>query len=683
MKKFICLFFLILSAKQVFGQASVSPVLADSLKKELLQAKEDTSKVLLLLQLAQCYTSIHLDTAKYYGKQGKALAKQLKYLDGELRCAVSLGFVMARTSDHYEGLKILLEAQTLCERFNKPEILAQVFATIGGTYINLREIKKAQPYVYKAKDLHDKYNLPESTNPMNLELGVMYRDLGMTDSAIIYMNKAYKVGLEQKIPSYLCSATYYLGTVYIRMGQFEKGVDYFKQSIGFAAEYKITYALTRSYQGLASVYHTMGKPDSAIFFAKKALEGSNGIAYQLSTVNSAALLLSQIYEKKNNPLEALKYHKIAIEAKDSLFNLEKTKQIEKLTFEEQEREAITQRRIKAHQLDFENKVKFYALLSAFLILGIGTFMLYRNNQQKQKANNILHQQKAEIDNQKAKTEKTLTELKATQAQLIQSEKLASLGELTAGIAHEIQNPLNFVNNFSELSVDLVKDLKEEMDKPDIDKGYIDELFTDLTSNQEKINHHGKRASSIVKGMLEHSRASTGVRELTDINKLADEYLRLSYHGLRAKDKNFNADFTTNFDVYLPKIEVIPQDIGRVLLNLINNAFYAVNERTQAPHPPEGKQYEPTVNVSTHYSDSPLGLGGQIIIKVKDNGTGMPESVRAKVFQPFFTTKPTGSGTGLGLSLAYDIVTKGHGGTLEVQSTEGVGTEFTIQLPTAL
>jgi signal transduction histidine kinase/ligand-binding sensor domain-containing protein len=284
-------------------------------------------------------------------------------------------------------------------------------------------------------------------------------------------------------------------------------------------------------------------------------------------------------------------------------------------------------------------------------------------------------------------------LKSTQAQLIQSEKLASLGELTAGIAHEIQNPLNFVNNFSELSVDLVKDLKDEIEKSPLtpkgeiiltDTAYINELFDDLSQNQEKINHHGKRASSIVKGMLEHSRASTGVKELTDINKLADEYLRLSYHGLRAKDKEFNADFKTDFDENLPKIEVIPQDMGRVLLNLINNAFYAVNQRTQAPRPPEGEPYHPSVIVSTHYVPPPLGVGGlaggQIIIKVKDNGTGMPESVKAKVFQPFFTTKPTGSGTGLGLSLAYDIVTKGHGGTFDIKTKEGECSEFIIQLP---
>ena len=291
----------------------------------------------------------------------------------------------------------------------------------------------------------------------------------------------------------------------------------------------------------------------------------------------------------------------------------------------------------------------------------------------QKQNIILEEK---VTERTTDLKKSLEKLKSTQNQLIQKEKLASLGELTAGIAHEIQNPLNFVNNFSELSVGLAAELKEEMGKfeiPEKFKAYIGEILTDLSQNQEKISHHGKRASSIVKGMLEHSRASTGVKELTDINKLADEYLRLSYYGLKAKDNDFKTDYELIAGESLPKIEVIPQDIGRVLFNLINNAFYAVNERTQQLAA-SSNIYAPSVSITTQLLDN------QIVIKIKDNGIGIPENVRTKIFQPFFTTKPTGQGTGLGLSLAYDIVTKGHGGTLEVESTEGVGTTFFIKLP---
>ncbi len=265
-------------------------------------------------------------------------------------------------------------------------------------------------------------------------------------------------------------------------------------------------------------------------------------------------------------------------------------------------------------------------------------------------------------------ERAFKELKATQAQLIQSEKMASLGELTAGIAHEIQNPLNFVNNFSEVSAELLKELMEEVQKGDWAE--VKALAEDLTKNLEKIVHHGKRADGIVKGMLQHSRSSEGKKEATDLNKLADEYLRLAYHGLRAKDKSFNADLETDFDAAVGWAQVIPQDIGRALLNLVTNAFHAVTEKKrQAP-----ADYQPKVTVRTRKTAKGLEIA------VIDNGNGVPEHIQEKIFQPFFTTKPTGQGTGLGLSMSYDIVTKGHGGTLSVESNEGKGTAFTINLP---
>jgi signal transduction histidine kinase len=245
--------------------------------------------------------------------------------------------------------------------------------------------------------------------------------------------------------------------------------------------------------------------------------------------------------------------------------------------------------------------------------------------------------------------------------------MASLGELTAGIAHEIQNPLNFVNNFSDVNKELLTELKDEADKGNIDE--VKAIANDVIENEQKINHHGKRADAIVKGMLQHSRASTGKKELTDINALADEYLRLSYHGLRAKDKDFNADFKTDFDESIGQIAVVPQDIGRVLLNLYNNAFYAVNEKKKQLN----GTFDPIVEVSTKKVDN------KVEISVKDNGTGIPQKVVDKIFQPFFTTKPTGQGTGLGLSLSYDII-KAHGGELKVDSKEGEGAEFVISLP---
>jgi signal transduction histidine kinase len=265
---------------------------------------------------------------------------------------------------------------------------------------------------------------------------------------------------------------------------------------------------------------------------------------------------------------------------------------------------------------------------------------------------------------------TLQELQTTQSQLIQAEKMASLGELTAGIAHEIQNPLNFVNNFSEVSAELLEELAEERARPIRDRTLETELLADLKQNVQKITHHGQRAASIVRGMLEHSRASTGERSLTDLNALCDEYLRLAYHGLRAKDKAFNASFTTDLATDLPLVEAVSQDLGRVLLNLFTNAFYAVRQRQQQGEP----GYAPTVRVRTKRE------GDEVVVRVHDNGTGIPEVVRQKIFQPFFTTKPAGEGTGLGLSLSYDLVVQGHDGSLEVESQEGSYTEFIVRLP---
>lgn len=365
-----------------------------------------------------------------------------------------------------------------------------------------------------------------------------------------------------------------------------------------------------------------------------------GLAYLID--NLAEFWVPNFYKKHDNIFGSLKG--IALTASFVLVILARNQQknFDKALTEERlkrEREEETNRILELKKLDLETQVA---------------------------------ERTAEILQQKEELQHALDNLKATQEQLIQSEKLASLGELTAGIAHEIQNPLNFVNNFSEVSVELLDELKQERarEKDKRDEGLEEEILDDLVQNLQKINYHGKRASGIVTGMLQHSRAGSGKKELTDLNVLADEYLRLSYHGLRAKDKSFNANMVTDFDPELPKLEVVPQDLGRVLLNLINNAFYAVQKRSQS----DGPDYRPTVWVISKK------VGKELILSVKDNGTGIPEELQSKIFQPFFTTKPTGQGTGLGLSLAYDIVTKGHGGEMEMNSKEGEGTTFAVRLP---
>ncbi|RZJ65461.1 MAG: two-component sensor histidine kinase [Flavobacterium sp.] len=354
---------------------------------------------------------------------------------------------------------------------------------------------------------------------------------------------------------------------------------------------------------------------------------------------------------------ALAYYKIIVPLGDSLNRIanENLRKYQTVDFDQ----AMRLQQLEKKKVEEESKFNTYIFAAGLAVfIGIGLF-LFRNNRQKQKANKAL--------------ENTLANLKSTQSQLIQSEKMASLGELTAGIAHEIQNPLNFINNFSDVSRELIVEILDERRKTndERDDEFVNEILSDIDQNLEKISHHGKRADAIVKGMLQHSRTTSGEKEATDLNALTDEYLRLAYHGLRAKDKSFNAELITNFDENIPKVNVIPQDVGRVLLNLITNAFYATQERSKF----EGESFKPMVEVSTS------SVGNNIEISVKDNGNGIPSEIVDKIFQPFFTTKPTGEGTGLGLSLAYDIV-KAHGGTIHATSVPSNGTTFTITLSMA-
>ena len=377
--------------------------------------------------------------------------------------------------------------------------------------------------------------------------------------------------------------------------------------------------------------------------------------------------LTKLDSAEGNYKNAFEHYKLYTLYRDSLIKQETEKKAlqAKMQYEFDKKQALAkavQDKKDAEQKRIKNIQYFTiaALVVLVLVILLIVFIQWRNNNQKKKANALLQQQKE-------KAEETLVELKSTQSQLIYSEKMASLGELTAGIAHEIQNPLNFVNNFSEVNRELIAEMREEIANGNYNSVTI--LAKDVEENEEKINHHGRRADSIVKGMLQHSRGGSGQKEPTDFNALADEYLRLSYHGLRAKDKNFNAEIKTGFDDRIGKINIVPQDIGRMMLNLYNNAFYAVNDASLHDSP----GYKPTVTVNTKKVINGVQL------TVKDNGKGIPQKAVDKIFQPFFTTKPTGQGTGLGLSVSYDII-KAHSGGIQVETKEGEGSEFIIALP---
>ncbi|WP_282135365.1 ATP-binding protein [Seonamhaeicola maritimus] len=448
--------------------------------------------------------------------------------------------------------------------------------------------------------------------------------------------------------------------------QYEKAISLLTKSYdGYVAQNN-QYAPPFEAIHIADCYIKLGDYKSALKYAMISHEWHLKKPNDFRNAIEANSRLAEIYGAMGKTQKAYKhlskYHNILKE--QEVYNeASSVMELEVSTLLETSQEQINALEKEQFIKEQENKTQrlwIFSIAGALLSVVIILLIVYRNNKQKQKANTLLKKQKTEI-------QETLDQLKTTQTQLIQSEKMASLGELTAGIAHEIQNPLNFVNNFSEVSNELLGEMKEELTVGDKEEAI--NIANDVIQNLEKISYHGDRASSIVKGMLDHSRANSGMKELVDINILADEYLRLAYHGLRAKDKSFNAAMETEYDASLEKIKIVPQEIGRVLLNLISNAFYVVNKK----HKSQKENYQPMVNLRTVKDKN------NITISVTDNGDGIPNHIKDKIFQPFFTTKPTGEGTGLGLSLSYDIV-KAHGGKLNVDTKEGKGTTFTIVLP---
>jgi len=579
------------------------------------------------------------------------LAEKIKYKRGETTALNRLGLAYREKGDLPKSLELQFKALKIADDNNYMLEKANCYRRIAHVYRDLKDFSNALHFSREALKnsllISDKRG--EAIEYMNF--AITYLDMKKPDSASYYAEK----GVLQILYMEDVGAEVYrvLAEVQVLKGNKSKALYYFNKGIRLGIQNNDNRTLSYIYSNMALMYKNYSQPDSGIIVAKTAIKYGQLASYKKGILMSATLL-SELYDSAN-PAEALHYYKMAAAAKDSLYGAGNIQTIQSLVEKEKQREA----EIEKAKLDYQNNLRIYALVTGIFVVSIISFILLWNVRKRKKANLVLKQQKEEL-------EATLAQLKSTQSQLIQSEKMASLGELTAGIAHEIQNPLNFVNNFSEVNKELIGEMKLEIKKGNLEE--VDLIANDIESNEDKINHHGKRADAIVKGMLQHSRSS-GVKEPTNINALADEYLRLSYHGLRAKDKTFNARFETDFDTSIEKLNVIPQDLGRVILNLINNAFYAVAEKRRS----NPSRYEPTVSVSTKK------FGDKIVISVKDNGNGIPQKALDKIFQPFFTTKPAGQGTGLGLSLSYDIV-MAHRGELKVEAKEGEGAEFSIWLP---
>ena len=625
---------------------------------------------------SEYYGTNKIDSCQIIGEKLISYAKKINDVDG-----IALGFFCLsryedRLGDYASAAEYAMKAIELYDSSNNPneKILLKLtnqlgicYRLIGQSDIGLELLKEG---LANAK----RFNLTGyDVDLLHTHLANLYLDYNKYDTVKMYCRLVTDTIPSDHNSNLLAARNNALGRAAAAMGNNDEAMVYHKQTVDFCNRYNNQFFMASANQLIGAMFLKVNKIDSAIYYSKKALQIAIKNQYYRH-INSAAQVLVSGYEKTGQLDSILKYMKIQIKAQDFLFGNEKVAQLLKMNNEIKLKEKDSALKLETQKSN--NRIIFLSFILFLAILGL--FFINYRIRQKSIFNKLLEDNYLKIESKNNELEQTLEALKSTQAQLIQSEKMASLGELTAGIAHEIQNPLNFVNNFSELSVDLAKELKDEIDNLDVsekDKEYINEIIEDLNSNQEKINHHGKRAANIVKGMLQHSRSGSNKKEPTDINNLADECIRLAYHGLRAKDKSFNANIEMDFDNSIGMIDIVSQDIGRVILNIVTNAFHACSERLalSQTHDSQVTDYNPVVSISTKK------INNNVIISIKDNGNGMSEKVLTKIFQPFFTTKPTGKGTGLGLSMSYDII-KAHNGEIKVNSEESEGTVFQITLP---
>lgn len=633
----------------------------DSLKFLLQQDKIDSSKINNLNKIGSLYAEMKNDSALIFFNEAFQLSGKIGYdFGGIVSRRLTAIYLLKIKSDYASALDLYLKNLKTEEQtgdtsfiFLDTRDVSLIYADLDDTYKQLEYINKLR-HLIKNGITKSSAKLSRYNSIINVQLSNFYRNPKQyqTDSVKYYSSKVYNYGLEENTPQTIALGSSGLADCYAHLKNIDSAIYYYRISIKASSDANRMDIYCGALIGIGNLYLAENFADSAYSYGIKALELSKKEKSNTLMLSSTDLI-SKIFKQKGQTDSAYKYLEQTIELKDSIFSSEKLNRIQSINIKETLQKQQEEQTKKEALQEFKSKIQIYSLIGGIAILSFIIFILYRNNRLKKAAN--------------VKIEKAYKDLKSTQAQLIQSEKMASLGELTAGIAHEIQNPMNFVNNFSEVNAELIAEMKDEISKGNFEA--VKAIANDIEANEQKINHHGKRADSIVKGMLLHSRSSSGDKEPTDINALADEYLRLAYHGLRAKDKSFNAKMKTDFDESIRNINVVPQDIGRVILNLITNAFYAVEEKKKQ----HLESYEPTVTIVTKKS------GDKAEIRVADNGNGIPQKVLDKIFQPFFTTKPAGQGTGLGLSLSYDIV-KAHGGEIKVDSDENAGTEFTVSLP---
>jgi signal transduction histidine kinase len=648
---------MILAVANLFAIAQIS--YPDSLTK-ILSAQEDSLKVVTLLNTSFRYTELNKnDTALAYLLDALKIAEES---NDDTRQFLSLNAL----ANFYEDLRKLdlaldfaLKAKKIAEKQGNKENLFNIVDLIGGfIYFNGGKYELSLEYGIELQKIAIEMKDEGKIAYAQMYMGDVYRVMKKFDSASIMYLEAEKRWRLLNDSSSLRTCLNSIALNYDSQDNYEMANIYYQQAMQVAERQGYSSLIALYSTRVAGSFLSMKKYDQALLYAERARKILNSTKDTKETVN-LYYLLSEIYVAKGDYKNSYTFLSLHRQLKDSL--AQKSTDVNMVALQDKYESEKVDKQFEIIRKESATQAKLRNLFIAVSALLIIIAVLIANRYRLKKKSEVL------LNNKNIALTQTLAELEATQEQLIQSAKMASLGELTAGIAHEIQNPLNFVNNFSEINVELIDEMQNELNAGKTNEAIA--ISNDIKENQKKINHHGKRADTIVKGMLQHSRSSTGTKEPTDLNALIDEYLRLAYHGLRAKDKTFNATMKTEFDPSLGLVNIIPQDIGRVVLNLFTNGFYAVSEKSRQLN----GEYEPTLFVSTKK------MRDKLEINVKDNGLGISEKVLDKIFHPFFTTKPTGQGTGLGLSLSYDII-KAHGGELRVETKEGEYAAFVISLP---
>ena len=616
-----------------------------------IATKIDESDIHLwvLIRLAACYQSTDYRQSLDWALKAEELAQALGNKVLLSKTETFVGAAYWGLSDYARAMEYVTKALKSAEEVNCLDCQVFAWQAITNIYISIGDYEKSNQYSQK---LYKGFNQLGYTGSVRDEIlnviGETYRLMGKYPEALQYYRQSLQANTSPVNRAYTESN---MADVFVRIDSIEQAFDLALKSQAAAKKLDDITLEAWIYGILSRAYLKMNMPDSALHYAQLGLAAGEKLG-TIELIRDNTLAIADAFAFKNDYKNAYQYHNLYINYRDSMLNNE----IKNRTAIIEHNYALEKKEAQIALLSQQKRLQQNTLMAVtavlFLIL-ITALVLFRSNRHKQKA--------------KQNIQKAYDELKITQAQLIQSEKMASLGELTAGIAHEIQNPLNFVNNFSEINIELIDDMQHAVQSGNINE--VSAISTSLKDNEKKILHHGKRADAIVKGMLQHSRVSAGEKESVDINSLTEEYLQLSYHGIRAKEKNLTVVLKTDLNKSIGNIEIVPQDIGRVLLNIFNNAFYAVKEKKKNM----GTNYEPMVTVSTEKNN------GNIEIHVRDNGVGIAHKHVNKIFQPFFTTKPTSQGIGLGLSVSYDIV-KAHGGSINIETTEGEGTEFVIRLP---